>query len=64
MRSILSDPARLPHETILPLGEETLSIKVSAIYDTDGNYVAPMVTWSVITGQVKMFFFVYYVAKS
>ncbi len=54
MRTLLSDPSNLPYEFIVTFGKETLSLKISAIRDGDGNYVAPMVTWSVITGQVKI----------
>ncbi|NQV54593.1 MAG: PAS domain-containing protein, partial [Rhodospirillales bacterium] len=53
-RDLLSDPSNLPHSTRITLGEETLSLEVTAIRDTEGNYMAPMLCWSVITGQVRI----------
>jgi methyl-accepting chemotaxis protein len=46
---ILSDPKNLPHRAQITLGPETLALLVSAIYDQNGNYLGPMVTWEVIT---------------
>ena len=53
-RRMLSNSANLPHRARIKLGEHTLDLLVSAIKDSTGNYVGPMVTWSVITEQVKM----------
>lgn len=53
-RRMLADPANLPHRTRIALGDETLDLLVSAITDKNGDYIGPMVTWSVITEQVKM----------
>lgn len=49
-RNILSDPSRLPHRAKIKLGPETLDLKISAVRDGEGNYIAAMLTWSVITG--------------
>jgi methyl-accepting chemotaxis protein len=51
-RKILSDPRNLPHNAQIQLGEDTLDLLVSAIYDQNQNYMGPMVTWSVITEQL------------
>ena len=48
-RNILSNPKNLPHRANIQLGPETADLLVSAIYDQQGNYVGPMVTWEVIT---------------
>ncbi len=53
-RRLLSDPKNLPHRAKIKLAEETLDLLVSAITDKDGHYIGPMVTWSVVTEQVKM----------
>ena len=50
----LADPANLPHNAKIKLGEETLDLKVSAIMDEAGAYLGPMVTWAVITRQVAL----------
>ncbi len=53
-RALLSDASNLPHRATISLGDEKLDLQVSAVMDPDGNYVAPMVTWSVITQNVRM----------
>lgn len=52
-RRMLADPSNLPHQAIIQVGEEKLDLLVSAIYDRDGNYVAPVVTWSIVTEKLK-----------
>jgi methyl-accepting chemotaxis protein len=48
-RGILADPANLPHNAKIRLDDEVLDLRVSAIIEDDGNYLGPMVTWSVVT---------------
>ena len=52
-RRLLRDPSNLPFQTNIHVGEEILDLLVTAVMDGDGNYVQPMVTWSVVTEQVK-----------
>lgn len=52
-RAILSDPRNLPHRARISLGDEILELDASAIRDESGEYVGPMVTWEVITEQVR-----------
>jgi len=52
-RKILSDPKNLPHKALIEVGPETLDLLVTAIRDKDGNYMGPMLTWSVVTQKVK-----------
>lgn len=52
-RRLLADPRNLPHTAEIPLGEETLLLSASAIYDADGQYYGPMVAWEVITEQKR-----------
>ena len=52
-RALLADPRNLPHHAKIKLGDEILDLHASAIRDEAGNYVGPMVTWEVITEQVR-----------
>lgn len=52
-RRLLADPSNLPHQAIIDVGGEKLDLLVTAIMDDNGNYVAPMVTWSVVTEKFK-----------
>ena len=53
-RGIIANPDRLPWATKIRLGEETLDLRISAIRDTAGRYVGPLLTWSVATGRVRL----------
>ncbi|MFC7047804.1 methyl-accepting chemotaxis protein [Emcibacter nanhaiensis] len=53
-RKLLADPNNLPYRTKIRLGDETLDLNASAIIDGEGNYVAAMVAWSVVTKNVKL----------
>ena len=53
-RGILSDPANLPHNAKIMLGEETLDLRVNAINSKEGKYIGAMLSWSVVTRQVNM----------
>lgn len=53
-RRLLADPANLPHRAKIKLGDETLDLQVSAILDTDGSYIGPMLSWQVATAMVKI----------
>ncbi|MFT7518236.1 MAG: methyl-accepting chemotaxis protein [Kiritimatiellia bacterium] len=51
-RRLLADPTNLPHTARVALGPEILELQVDAIFDNDGNYTSPMVSWSLVTEQV------------
>jgi methyl-accepting chemotaxis protein len=53
-RRILADPKNLPHKARIKLGEETLSLLVSPLYDSQRQYLGPMVTWELITQMVEI----------
>lgn len=53
-RRLLRDEKNLPYRTKIRLGPETLDLRVSAIHDNGGKYIAALLTWSVVTTQVKM----------
>jgi methyl-accepting chemotaxis protein len=54
IRKILADPANLPHKAVIVLGDQKLRLDVSALMDKAGEYLGPMVAWSVVTEEVKM----------
>ncbi|MBT5549615.1 MAG: HAMP domain-containing protein [Nitrospina sp.] len=53
-RKILSDPRNLPHQALIHLGPEILDLRINPIIDTAGNYLGPLVDWSVVTEKVQM----------
>ena len=53
-RRLLSDPANLPYKANITLGEEKLSLNVSALHDKAGEYVGAMLNWDVVTDQINL----------
>jgi methyl-accepting chemotaxis protein len=54
IRQLLSDPRNLPHNAKIKLGDETLDLRVSAMTNKKGEYVGPMLSWSIVTQVVKL----------
>ncbi|WP_160935799.1 methyl-accepting chemotaxis protein [Teichococcus coralli] len=54
IRDILAQPERLPHAAKIRLGEEMLSLRITAIRDARGGYVGPMLSWSLVTAQSRL----------
>jgi len=54
LRRVLGDPRNLPHRARINLGPETLDLLVSPICDSGRNYLGPMLTWTLITGQERL----------
>ena len=52
-RKMLADPKNLPHKAVIEIGGEYLDLLVAPITDAKGDYIGPMVSWSVVTHQVK-----------
>ena len=52
-RRILGDPANLPHNAIIELGDQKLDLRVNAIFDPAGQYLGPMVTWENVTEKLR-----------
>lgn len=50
---ILCDPQNLPHRTRLKMGEEILELCLSPVYDGNGIYRGPQVTWEVVTRRIE-----------
>ncbi len=53
-KNLLSDPSNLPYAANIDLGDETLSLKINPIHSKSGEYVGPMLSWSVITDQIVL----------
>jgi methyl-accepting chemotaxis protein len=52
-RKILADPKNLPVRANIDIGPEVADLLVTAIYDQDGNFLGPMVTWDLITEKLE-----------
>jgi len=52
-RKILDDPANLPYQTNIKLGDQTVRLNVAAIMDKENNYVGSSLEWENITTQVN-----------
>ncbi len=48
LQSMISDPSRLPYNTRIQLGPETLDIQAVAVRTRDGSYLGPMITWRLL----------------
>lgn len=53
-RAILSNPKNLPVRAQIQIGPETAELLVSPIFDLQGQYTGPMVTWEVITERLRL----------
>jgi len=53
-RNMLANPGNLPHNAMIKLGDETLDLLVSPLTDMQGNYIGPMLSWSVVSQNVRM----------
>jgi methyl-accepting chemotaxis protein len=54
LADILVDPARLPHQTRIEIGPEVISLLGSPSFDRQGRFSGPMVTWELITEEVRL----------
>ncbi|RKH62680.1 methyl-accepting chemotaxis protein [Corallococcus aberystwythensis] len=53
-RKILSDDKNLPVRANIPIGPEVADLLVTAVYDGQGRYLGPMVTWELITEKLAV----------
>ena len=53
-RGLLANPKNLPHQANIKLGAETLNLLVSPVMDKEGRYIGAMVTWSLISDNIKV----------
>lgn len=53
-RRLLADPRNLPRTAMINVGPELFELSVSAMLDTNGKYIGPMITWEVVTEKVAL----------
>ncbi len=53
-RRLVGDPKNLPHRARIKVGTETMDLLVSAIKNANDEYVGAMLTWSIVSHQVKL----------
>ncbi|WP_186647316.1 methyl-accepting chemotaxis protein [Fluviispira vulneris] len=53
-RNLLSNEKNLPHRAIISVGPEKLSLLASAVLDLNKKFIGVMVTWEIITDNVKL----------
>lgn len=53
-RKLLADPKNLPYHAEIQIGPEIADLLVSAMYNPEGKYIGPMVTWSLITEKKQL----------
>ena len=54
IRKILSDPNNLPFATTIRIGNETARLNADAMRGREGEYLGPMVSWSLTTEQTRI----------
>ncbi|MEM8712524.1 MAG: methyl-accepting chemotaxis protein, partial [Planctomycetota bacterium] len=52
-RGMINDDSRMPHRAQIQLGAEILDLELTATYSPEGEYMGPIVTWSVVTKVVE-----------
>ena len=50
---MLASPDSLPRREQVTLGSEVLDLNISALSDSSGRYIGPLITWDVITDRVR-----------
>ena len=53
-RRMLANDRNLPHRVTVDIGPDKIDLLASAVYDTEHNYIGPMVTWEVITDRLAL----------
>ncbi|GGZ39663.1 HAMP domain-containing methyl-accepting chemotaxis protein [Asticcacaulis endophyticus] len=53
-RRMLSDPANLPHRARIQLGDESIDLQISAVFDQKGQYAGAMLVWDIVTAQARL----------
>lgn len=54
VRQMLTDPRNLPHHAKIHVGPEVLDLRVSSMLAKNGDYEGVMLSWSIVTQNVKM----------
>jgi len=50
---VLANPDSLPRREQVTLGPEVLDLNISALNDSSGRFIGPLITWDVITDRVR-----------
>lgn len=50
----IKDPSRLPYERKTAIGDEIISLDITAIVEGDGSYIGAMMTWTITTAQDRI----------
>jgi len=50
---VLASPESLPRREQVTLGPEVLDLNISALNDSSGRFIGPLITWDVITDRVR-----------
>jgi methyl-accepting chemotaxis protein len=53
-RKILASTSNLPHKAVIGVGNEMLDLLISPILNQTGTYSGAMLTWSVVTEQIRI----------
>ncbi len=53
-RDLLADPSNLPIKTDITVGPLTISLAVTALYDSDGNYTGNALEWKNVTEERRL----------
>lgn len=53
-RRLLANDKNLPHRAIIQVGPEKLELLATAVYNPHGEYIGPMVAWSVVTEKIRL----------
>jgi ABC-type transporter Mla subunit MlaD len=53
-REVYSDPGRLPSRDTLHLGDQIIEIEAAAVLDMHGTFIGPMISWQIVTEQVRL----------
>jgi methyl-accepting chemotaxis protein len=52
-RGILADPKNLPRRAVIQVGPEYADLLVSPMYDENGQYLGPILSWEIVTEKVR-----------
>ncbi|WP_075215250.1 methyl-accepting chemotaxis protein [Mongoliimonas terrestris] len=52
-RTMLANPANLPHKATINLGEEILELDIAALRDARGFYSRAVLVWQIVTAKVR-----------
>ena len=53
-KKIISNPDNLPKKAVINVGPEKLDLLVTPIVGKNGEYLGPMVSWSIVTDKIRI----------